>query len=60
MRQLACKDLDVLGIDLDEDKNKIRSTGIRELQTAQSKVKILIIPTNEELEIAKQSYNLIT
>lgn len=59
MRKLACENLDFLGINLDDDKNSIRSKEIREIQTDESKVKVLIIPTNEEIEIAKQSYHLI-
>ncbi|WP_435415986.1 acetate/propionate family kinase [Polaribacter aestuariivivens] len=59
MRSLACENLEFLGIDLDEAKNKIRSKEIREIQKSTSKVKILVIPTNEEIEIAKQSYQLI-
>ncbi|MGY8909137.1 MAG: acetate/propionate family kinase [Flavobacteriales bacterium] len=59
MRALACKNLDFLGIDLDENKNNLRSKNIREIQSNKSKVKILIIPTNEEIEIAKQSYQLL-
>jgi acetate kinase len=55
-RQLACKDLEFLGIELDLEKNKIRSKGIREIQSKTSKIKILVIPTNEEIEIAKQTY----
>lgn len=59
MRKLACKELDFLGIQLDISKNQIRSKEIRELQTSTSKVKILVIPTNEEIEIAKQAYALL-
>lgn len=59
MRELSCKDLGFLGIDLDIKKNEIRSKEIREIQKENGKVKILIIPTNEEIEIAKQSYNLL-
>jgi acetate kinase len=59
MRELATKDLNFLGIDLDINKNKIRSKEIREIQSKKSKVKILVIPTNEEIEIAKQSYQLL-
>ena len=59
-RQMACADLDGLGIDLDIAKNLIRSKEIREIQKEEGKVKILVIPTNEEIEIAKQSYELIT
>ncbi|MFK8059721.1 MAG: acetate/propionate family kinase [Polaribacter sp.] len=59
MRKLACKNLDYLSIELDVEKNKIRSKEIREIQKSTSKVKVLIIPTNEEIEIAKQSYQLL-
>lgn len=59
MRQLICKDLDFLGINLDADKNTIRSKEIRAVNKVDSKVKVLIVPTNEELEIAKQSVELI-
>ncbi|PQJ78510.1 acetate/propionate family kinase [Polaribacter porphyrae] len=55
MRKLACENLDFLGINLDLEKNKIRSKEIREIQTDSSKIKVLVIPTNEEIEIAKQS-----
>ena len=59
MRQMSCENLDVLGIELDEEINAVRSKEIREIQKENAKVKILIIPTNEEIEIAKQSYNLL-
>jgi acetate kinase len=59
IRELACKDLEYLGLNLDTPKNDIRESGIREINRADSKVKILIIPTNEELEIANQCYSLL-
>jgi acetate kinase len=59
MRKIACQNLDFLGIKLDVEKNEIRSKEIREIQSLTSKVKILVIPTNEELEIAKQTYQLL-
>ncbi len=59
MRKMSCENLDVLGIELDEEINAIRSKEIREIQKENAKVKILIIPTNEEIEIAKQSYTLL-
>ncbi len=59
MRKLVCQNLDFFGIELDEDKNKIRNDEIREINKSDAKTKVLIIPTNEELEIAKQSYALI-
>ncbi|WP_218599315.1 acetate/propionate family kinase [Polaribacter sp. NJDZ03] len=59
MRQMSCKDLEFFGIELDEQKNDIRSNEIREIQKETGKVKILVIPTNEELEIAKETYKLL-
>lgn len=59
IRDLVCADMDYLGMKLDPRKNKEKSKDLREINTADSKVKILIVPTNEELEIAKQAYNLV-
>ena len=59
LRKLVCADMDYFGIVLDEAKNEKRSNDIREINTTSSKVKILVIPTNEELEIAKQTYELL-
>jgi acetate kinase len=60
MRQLVCKDMDYFNFQLDDSKNDLRSKNFREINTTDSKVKILVIPTNEELEIAKQVYELLT
>jgi len=60
IRRIVCKNMSYLGIDLDEEKNSVRSKEIREINTINSKVKVLVIPTNEEIEIAKQSYKLIS
>ncbi|MDE3741980.1 acetate/propionate family kinase [Maribacter polysaccharolyticus] len=59
IRGQVCKDMDFFGIELNEAENEIRSKEIREINTPESRVKILVIPTNEELEIAKQSYELL-
>jgi acetate kinase len=58
-RQLICDEMEFLGIHLDKEKNKMVSSATREINTATSPVKILVVPTNEELEIAKQSYDLL-
>lgn len=60
MRNMVCKDLAFFGIELDTDKNDIRSKDIRDISLSKSRVKILVIPTNEELEIAKQSFELVS
>jgi len=59
LRKLICTDLNYLGIELDVIKNNIKSKLLREINTPTSKVKLLVIPTNEEIEIAKQVFNLI-
>ncbi len=59
IRKLVCTDMDFFGIDLDKAKNESKAKGLREINTATSKVKILVIPTNEELEIAKQAFLLL-
>jgi acetate kinase len=59
IRKSVCADMQFLGLELDEAKNAIRSSEIREINTVNSKTKILVVPTNEELEIANQVYDLI-
>lgn len=58
-RQLVCQEMEWMGIALDESKNAKRQKGIVAINQASAKVKILIVPTNEELEIAKQCYQLV-
>ncbi|SKB29942.1 acetate kinase [Salegentibacter holothuriorum] len=58
IRSLVCSDMDFLGIKLNEEKNKERSKYLRNIKADDTKVEILVIPTNEELEIAKQAYKL--
>lgn len=59
MRQLICEYLEFLGINLDAEKNNSDLRTIRTINKEDSKAKILVIPTNEELEIAKQVVDLI-
>jgi acetate kinase len=47
--------LDRLGIALDPARNEARARGIRRISTDDSPVAILVVPTNEELEIARQT-----
>jgi len=58
-RELVCKDLEFLGIKLNSKLNQVRAKQLTEVNEQSSKVKILVIPTNEELEIAKQSYQIV-
>ncbi|MFD2914082.1 acetate/propionate family kinase [Psychroserpens luteus] len=59
IREKVCTEMDYFGINLDTNKNDLRSSDIREINATTSKTKVLVIPTNEELEIAKQAYNLV-
>ncbi|TXL14146.1 hypothetical protein BMR06_16515 [Methylococcaceae bacterium HT5] len=59
IRALSCQNLENLGIQVDATKNNISSKNITEIQSNASPVKILVIPTNEELEIAKQTITII-
>jgi acetate kinase len=59
IRKLVCTDMEYFGIELDEAKNEIKSKEIREINTSNSKTKIMVIPTNEEMEIANQVYDLL-
>ena len=59
MRKLVCTDMDFYGLQLDGAVNEVRSKEIREINTPESKANILVIPTNEEIEIANQVHHLI-
>lgn len=59
IRKLVCTDMEYFGIELDLSKNEIRSKEIREINLPESKTKILVVPTNEEIEIANQVYKLL-
>lgn len=60
-RYHVCKNLSGLGIILDEKANveKNHPQSPVEIQTSDSAVKIMVIPTNEELEIALQTYEVV-
>ncbi|OCL26047.1 acetate kinase [Orenia metallireducens] len=58
LREKICADLDYLGIKLDAEKNNVRGKAT-EINADDSKVKIFIIPTNEELVIARDTKELV-
>ena len=57
-REEVCKNLAFLGLTIDLEKNKIRGEEI-DITTPDSKVKVLVIPTNEELVIARDTLALV-
>jgi acetate kinase len=60
IRKLVCSEMEYLGITLDTVANNAPSKSLREIQSNDSKVKVLVIPTKEELEIAKQAFQLLS
>ncbi len=59
VREGVCEGLEFLGVKLDKKENAIRKDGIHEVSAKDSKVKILVIPTNEELVIARETAELL-
>ena len=59
VRLKACANLENLGIKIDPRLNEMRSSDIMQISTPDSKVKVLVIPTNEELEIAIETLEMI-
>ena len=59
VREKVCSGLEFLGLEIDKEKNKIRNDQNREINKSTSKVKIYIIPTNEEYVIAHDTYELV-
>lgn len=55
VRERCCSGLSGLGIEVDHAKNYETKKGIREIHTPGSRVKVLVIPTNEELKIARET-----
>jgi len=59
MRESICKDMDFLGIKIDNDKNNIRGKDSI-ISTDDSRIKVLVVPTNEELMIAKDTAEIVS
>lgn len=60
VREAICENMDYIGLCIDKEKNMEKNNGaIRDITGAGSKVKVLIIPTNEELVIARETVELL-
>jgi len=63
IRSGCCLGLSGLGIEIDEEANRGSGDGrflsITEIQSAESSVKVLVVPTNEELEIAREAVSVL-
>ena len=60
VREAICEDMQYIGLEIDKEKNAMSNNGaIRDVSAENSEVKVLIIPTNEELVIARETVELL-
>ena len=59
IREKVCHNLEFMGIEIDKDKNSSKESKVKEISKDSSKTKIFVIPTNEELVIAQDTYKLV-
>ena len=59
IRKMVMEGMDYCGAKFDDAKNDSYKGGIGEINTDDSKVKILVVPTNEELSIARETKDLV-
>ena len=59
VRAMVCEGLEELGVRLNLEENGTRKPGARTISTPDSKIKVLIIPTNEELQIAQATMEVL-
>lgn len=58
IRRMICENLEFFGISIDPEKNNVKGQEL-DISTPDAKVRTLVIPTNEELAIAKETKKLI-
>lgn len=59
VRKVVCNHFAFLGIEIDDESNQKRGEEIR-ISTDESKIAVYVVPTNEELSIARQTVEIIT
>lgn len=60
VREWCLAGLEGFGVELDPVRNRVRSAEARRISADASKVEVLVVPTNEELEIARQTLAVVT
>lgn len=60
VRSRTLANLEAMGIRIDDDRNQSDERGIRRISTDDSSVAVLVVPTNEEVEIARQTLQAIS
>jgi len=59
LRKAITDKLSYLGIEIDQEGNSTRSKAVRRINTPNSKVEVLVVPTNEELMIARDTLRIV-
>jgi len=59
VRAAVLKDMEWLGLSIDQEKNLAAKAKEMDISTANSKVRALVVPTNEELVIAKDTKKIV-
>lgn len=59
LRSMVCDSMEYLGIELDKEKNNASFSESRVIDSGNLKIRVLVIPTDEELEIARQTFELL-
>ena len=59
VRELVCKDMSFFGIEIDKEVNKATQGKLAKISTPESKVEVWVVPTNEELLIARDTLEVI-
>lgn len=59
VRQMVCSGLEMLGLIIDQSKNRAEGSDLREIQAENSRIKVIIVPTDEELSIAQQTLKVM-
>lgn len=59
IRKLCCQGLAKFGIEIDKEKNHASREGVREISRVGSEVRVLVVPTNEELKIAQETAKVL-
>lgn len=58
IRAAALSTLGFAGVEVDDERNAARARGVRRISTDSSAVTVLVVPTNEELEISRQTLHV--
>jgi acetate kinase len=59
VRQEVCRNLEFLGIELDEEKNRLPASGDRVILSPNSKVAVLVVYSNEEIIVARETVRVL-